>query len=258
MNLSAERIKKLLKNDTYINITVLDSVDSTNKYLKEKAILGEMEGSIVIADCQTGGRGRFTRKFFSPGGCGIYMSILLKPCFPAKDAVLITAAAAVAVAEACEFLSGKKAEIKWVNDVYIDKKKVCGILTEGAVKPDGCFDYAVLGIGINAFAPDTGFDKEIKDIAGAVFDKKEENLRNRLAAEVINRFFVYYKELDKKTFLERYREKSFVTGKEITVIKNGQMQKAVARSIDDGCRLEVEYEDKTKEYLSSGEISIKM
>ncbi len=258
MNLSADKIKKLLKNDTYINITLLDSVDSTNKYLKKKAVLGGTEGSIVIADSQTGGRGRFTRKFFSPGGCGIYMSILLKPCFPAKDAVLITAAAAVAVAEACEFLSGKKAEIKWVNDVYMEGKKVCGILTEGAIKPDGCFDYAVLGIGINAFAPDTGFDKEIKDIAGAVFNEKAENLRNRLAAEVITRFFSYYEELCAKTFLKGYREKSCVTGKEVTVIKNEKMQTAVALSIDDDCRLEVEYEDKTREYLSSGEISIKM
>lgn len=258
MNLSAAEIKNFLNDNIYVNITVLESVDSTNKFLKEKAVKGDKEGSVVIADSQTGGRGRFTRKFYSPSGCGIYMSILLKPEISARDAVLITAAAAVAVAEACEMVSGKKAEIKWVNDVYIDKKKVCGILTEGAIKPDGYFDFAVLGIGINAFLPDGGFADEIKDIAGAVFDKKEENLRNRLIAEVINRFFVYYKELDKKTFLERYKEKSFVTGKEITVIKSEQKQKAVAIGIDDDCRLQVEYEDKSQEYLSSGEISIKL
>lgn len=258
MNLSAAKIKKFLKNDTYINITVLDSTDSTNKYLKEKAVSRAVEGEAVIADTQTGGRGRFARKFHSPRGCGIYMSILLKPQIPASEAVLITSAAAVAVAEACEALCGKKAQIKWVNDVYIDYKKVCGILTEGSIKPDGCFDWAVLGIGINAFSPDGGFNDEIKDIAGAVFDKKEENLRNRLIAEVINRFFEYYKELDKKTFLESYRKRSCVTGKEITVIKNEEKTKAVAVSIDNDCRLLVEYEDKTQEYLSSGEISIKL
>lgn len=258
MDLSARKIKEYLKNDTYINITVVECVDSTNKYLKEKAVGGAKEGTVVIADTQTGGRGRFTRKFYSPSGCGIYMSILLKPQIPAKDAVLITSAAAVAVAESCEALCGKKAQIKWVNDVYIEEKKVCGILTEGSIKPDGNFDFAVLGIGINAFSPEGGFDDEIKDIAGAVFNEKTENLRNRLAAEVIDRFFDYYRDLRKKTFLDKYRERSCVTGEKINVIKNGEKIKAVALGIDNDCRLLVEYDDKTQEYLSSGEISIRL
>lgn len=258
MKLSAEKIKEFSRFGTDINITVLENVDSTNKYLKQKAVSGLNEGEIVIADSQTGGRGRFDRKFYSPSGCGIYMSMLLKPDLPASQAVLITAAAAVAVAEACETLCGKKTEIKWVNDIYINKRKVCGILTEGAVNSGGRFDWAVLGIGINAFAPDSGFDSEISDIAGAVFDKKAENLRNLLCAEVIDRFLGFYKELDKKTFLKSYCERSCVIGREITVIKNEKKEKAKALSIDESCRLLVEYQDKTQEYLSSGEISIKL
>ena len=258
MKLSAEKIKEFSSFSKDINITVLETVNSTNKYLKQKAVSGALEGEIVIADSQTGGRGRFDRKFFSPSDCGIYMSMLLKPVFPASDAVLITAAAAVAVADACEALCDKKAEIKWVNDIYIDKRKVCGILTEGAVNSKGGFDWAVLGIGINAFLPDGGFDSEISEIAGAVFDKKAENLRNRLCAEVIDRFFKFYKELDKKTFLEVYRERSLVIGREITVIKNEKSEKALALDIDDNCRLLVEFEDNSQGFLSSGEISIKL
>lgn len=258
MILSAEKITENIRDNTYINITVLESVDSTNKYLKEKTGYGAKEGEVVIADTQTGGRGRFTRKFYSPFGCGIYMSILLKPELPASDAVLITSAAAVAVAKAIESLCPKVAEIKWVNDVYINSKKVCGILTEGSVNPDGNFDWAVLGIGINAFEPDGGFDMEIKDIAGAVFDERQENLRNRLIAEVINNFFKYYKELGKKTFLNEYKERLFCLDKTVDVIRNSEKRKARALDIDDNCCLLVEYEDKTREYLSSGEISIRL
>ncbi len=258
MDLSAEKITENIRDNTYINITVLKSVDSTNKYLKAKAVEGAKEGAVIIADAQTGGRGRFTRKFHSPSGCGIYMSILLKPQMPAGNAVLITSAAAVAVAEAIETLCGKDAKIKWVNDVYVDSKKVCGILTEGVIKPDGDFDWAVLGIGINAFEPENGFDAEIKDIAGAVFDEYRENLRNRLIAEVINRFFRYYNKLEKKTFLDEYRKRSFVLGEIVDVVKNEENRKAKALDIDDDCRLLVEYEDKSKEFLSSGEISIRL
>lgn len=258
MDLSAEKITENIRDNTYINITVLKSVDSTNKYLKAKAVEGAKEGTVIIADTQTGGRGRFTRKFHSPSGCGIYMSILLKPQMPAGNAVLITSAAAVAVAEAIETLCGKDAKIKWVNDVYMNSKKVCGILTEGAIKPDGDFDWAVLGIGINAFEPENGFDAEIKNIAGAVFDEYRENLRNRIIAEVINRFYRYYNELEKKTFLDEYRKRSFVLGEIVDVVKNEENRKAKALDIDDDCRLLVEYEDKSKEFLSSGEISIRL
>ncbi len=256
MSITTENLKKYLNLD--LNVTVLKTVDSTNKYLKQKAISGEEEGSFVIAEAQTNGRGRFDRKFHSPEGGGIYMSVLLKPELSAEDAVLITAAAAVAVSEACEALSGRKAMIKWVNDIYIDRKKVCGILTEGSIKPDGCFAWAVLGIGINAFPPKGGFESDIKDIAGAVFDKEEKDIRCRLAAEVLNRFFEYYKNLGEKTFLQKYREKSFVKGKAVRVIRNGEQINATALDIDDKCRLLVEYEDSRREYISSGEISIRL
>ena len=242
-----------------LNIILLDETDSTNNYLKELARQGEEEGTVVIADRQTGGRGRYNRKFFSPQGCGIYMSVLLKPSFKPQDTILITAAAAVAVAKISEELSGKKTEIKWVNDVLIYNKKVSGILTEGSVNPqNGEFDWAVLGIGINAYLPDKGFETEIENIAGAVFDTRQKGLRNRLIASVLNCFFGFYEDISKRTFLREYKQKSLCLGKEITVINSEKRIKAKAIDIDENCRLLVEYENGLREYLNSGEVGIKL
>ncbi len=244
--------------DKNVKITVLDTVDSTNTYLKNSITTSTPEGVTVIAAAQTKGRGRLGRNFYSPSGSGIYMSILLRPDFSPENTVLITAAAAVAVCEACEALGSEQAEIKWVNDVYINSKKVCGILTEGAINPEnGSFKYAVLGIGINVFMPENDFTEELRDIAGAVFKTSSEGLRESLAAEVINRFMVYYKNLHNKTFLSEYKKRCFTVGKEVTVITADSSRSAKALDIDDSCRILVEYCDGKREYISSGEISIK-
>lgn len=257
MSLNKSDITDNLKEK--LNIILLDETDSTNNYLKELAKKGAEEGTVVIADRQTGGRGRYNRKFFSPGSCGIYMSVLLKPGFKPQDTILITSAAAVAVAKACEELSGKETEIKWVNDVLIDNKKVSGILTEGSVNTqNGEFNWAVLGIGINAYLPDKGFETEIENIAGAVFDTKMQDLRNKLITLVLNYFFGFYVDITKRTFLKEYRQKSFCLGKEITVINSEKRIKAKAIDIDEDCRLLVEYENGLKEYLNSGEVGIKL
>ena len=241
-----------------INIEYYATLSSTNSLLKQKAVL-QNEGLVIIADSQSCGRGRFDRKFHSPENCGIYMSILLKPDFGGFDATLITTAAAVAVANACDELTGKKSQIKWVNDILIDGKKVCGILTEGCINPKTKnFEYIILGIGINAFTPANGFDDEIIDIAGSVFEKFELSLKARLTALVLNNFFKFYKTLLQKNFLADYKKRNFVIGKTVNVIKNAVQRKATVISMDDDFRLLVEYQDKTREYLSSGEISIKL
>lgn len=253
-------IKTIYENLTfdYINIEYHSTLSSTNSYLKEKAIC-ENEGLVVIADNQTAGRGRFNRKFHSPENNGIYMSILLKPDFAGFDATLITTAAAVAVANACDSLTIKNSQIKWVNDVLIDGKKVCGILTEGSINPKNQnFDYIILGIGINAFTPENGFEDEIKEIAGSVFNDFDLSLKAKLTATVLNNFFSFYNNLLQKEFLADYRNKNFVIGKTVNVIKNDTKKKGTVISMDDNFKLLVEYEDKTREYLSSGEISIKI
>ena len=176
-------------NNPNVKTAYFETLPSTNAYLKEKA--EELcEGTVVIAGNQTAGRGRFARKFHSPENSGIYMSILLKPDFSGLDATYITNLAAVAVSESVEELSDRKTQIKWVNDVLIEGKKICGILTEGKIDPaTGKPNFVVLGVGINAFTPQGGFAEEIRDIAGAVFDRFDEDLKNRLTASVIDKVF---------------------------------------------------------------------
>lgn len=256
LNYTEKIYNYLTVND--IKIHHYSSINSTNIKLKEEAKNGALEGTVIIADSQFQGHGRFDRVFHSPKN-GIYMSILLRPQFSGFNATLVTTAAAVAVAKAVEDLSGKETKIKWVNDVLISGKKICGILTEGAINPETLTpDYIVVGIGINAFKPQDGFDPEIQNIADAVFDTESEDLKARLIAETINNFMNYYTKLTDKVFLECYRSRSAVIGKEITVIKNTIHYPAKALEIDNDCRLLVEYPDKSKEYLSSGEISIKL
>jgi len=253
--------KGILKNlnDKNTDVKIFKKLDSTNEFLKKNATENTATGPVVIALSQTKGRGRYNRKFFSPKGSGIYMSIFLKPTLEAEKSVLITAAAAVAVSEACEALGSRETKIKWVNDVLIDDKKVCGILTEGSIDlRSGKFQNAIVGIGVNVYRPRNDFAGEIKNIADAVFERKQSNLKNELIAEIINRFMRYYSEIEDKTFIETYRKKSAVIGKNITVLKGEKMLEAVVVDIDENCRLQVEYGNKKREFLSSGEISIRL
>ena len=254
--LNKENIKNLTKANAPIE--VLAETDSTNLYLKAKAT-NLPEGAAVIAEKQTAGRGRFTRKFHSPENCGIYMSVLLRPEIPAEDAVLITAATAVCVCEAIEQLCRKDTQIKWVNDILINSKKVCGILAESVLNPkNGTIERTVVGIGINVYEPENGFSRDIKDIAGFIENEQTENLRNRICAEIINRLLYHSRHLKERSFLADYRKRSAVIGKTVNVIGDSKTETATALEIDDNCRLLVEYPNKTRQYLNSGEISIKI
>ena len=261
--LSSQCISKYLnKNNNNFNINVYKTINSTNTAIKELAINGGKEGTVIIAEEQTEGRGRFGRKFHSPKGTGIYMSILLRPQLHSSKAFLITTATAVAVAEAIESISNKEAKIKWVNDIYCDNKKVCGILTEASFDfESGIIDHAVLGIGINVKPPEGGFTEEIKDIATSIFNDENSasaDIRSRLIAEVLNRFWSYYKNIEDKSFIEKYKSRSLLINKEINILSRNSSESAVAIEIDDECRLKVRMHDGSIRFLSSGEVSIRL
>lgn len=242
-----------------MDLCVLSSIDSTNVLVKEKANGGIPEGYTVISNGQTAGRGRFGREFFSPSGTGIYLSILLRPLHAsARQAARLTTMAAVAMCEAIRGVSGEEAQIKWVNDIYVRGKKVCGILTEASFGLEsGMLEYAVLGVGVNVYPPQEGFPGELDTIAGAVFDNTKDDMKNRLTAAFLNCFMKYYKAQDQTDYVEKYRNYSLVIGKRITVISDNRTRIADACGIDDECRLEVRYEDGTTESLAYGEISIR-
>lgn len=245
------RDKILKQTEQKINLEVYESLTSTNDLLKQKAICGAKEGTVVLALSQSGGKGRKGRSFISEKG-GIYLSILVRPRNLSFDTTLITSATAVAVSKAIEEISDKKTDIKWVNDILINGKKVCGILCESGIC--GSDSFVVVGIGINVFKPENDFDDEIKDIAACVFENEDEEILTKLTAKVIDNFFKEYNTIDNLAFLDEYRKRSVCLCKEISVY--GKTAKAL--EIDDKCRLKVEYADGKQEYLSTGEISIKL
>ena len=259
--LSEQGIRKYLRSEiTDMGISVMDAAASTNALVREKANMGAPESYVVIANEQTAGRGRLNRSFFSPKDTGIYMSLLLRPRnYSAKQAVRITSMAAVAVCEAIEAVSDEKAEIKWVNDIFVRGKKVCGILTEGSFNlENGLLEYAVLGVGINIYQPSGGFPEEISSIAGSVFQENQNDVKNRLVSEFLNRFYGYYTASCQTDYVRHYRNRSFAIGKQITLISDKEPKNAVVIGIDEECRLLVRYSDGTEHCCSSGEISIRL
>ena len=258
--LSKQGIEKALgESVSAFDVKVYRTITSTNTVLKEMAANGVGEGTVLVASEQTAGRGRMNRRFVSPSGTGLYLSILLRPKRHAGEALFITTAAAVAVAQTVEEVSGRHAGVKWVNDVFLNGKKICGILTEASLDMEsGGLEYAVCGIGVNVFPPDGGFPDEIKDIAGAVFDVRPSgDIRNRMAAGILKRFMAYYRSLPEHPFFEEYKRRSVTVGERVTVLGRGEPRSAVALAIDGECRLVVRYDDGSEEALNSGEISVR-
>lgn len=258
--ISEQSIQKYLRDsEKEFQLEVHKSVTSTNDILKKRAYDGEKEGYVVIAEEQTKGKGQLGRSFYSPMGTGIYMSMLLRPKTNFSEALNITTSAAVAVAQAIEEVSDKIAEIKWVNDIYCSGKKVCGILTEAGcnVETNG-FDYVVLGIGINVKKPEGGFPEDIKEIADALFEDADVDVRSQLIAEILKRFWHFYCNLSQKEFFEEYRSRSCVIGRKVILENGDKTEEATVLSINEDCHLMVLMEDGTSREICAGTVRLKI
>jgi len=233
----------------------LKTIDSTNTYAKN---LGKSatEDILVIADKQTAGKGRLGRNFASPEG-GIYMSLLLHPDGDAQFSLNITVMASVAVARAIEKLCNIKTQIKWVNDIYYNDKKLCGILTQGVVNPNTKkLDFAVLGIGLNLYKPKEDYPDEIKDVATYLLEKEEKDIKEKLIDAICKEFFVLYNGED-NDYIKEYKSRSLILGKIIQYEKDNNRYLARAVDITESGELVVKQEGKTV-VLNSGEIKIDM
>lgn len=253
-NFSAAGVSALLGEEAKrFDITIEETVTSTNTVLKAMAEQGEKEGKILIAREQTAGKGRLGRSFYSPKNSGLYISFLLRPSFDAKKALYITTAAAAAVSEAIDFVTGAETEIKWVNDIYYKGKKLCGILTEASIDfESGGLHYAIPGIGINV--TDTVFPEELKDVAISL--NADKTVFARLSAEIIKRFFGYYDNIGELGFLPEYRRRSFLSGKRIIFVGNEGEKTAEVLGIDERVRLVVREDNGNITRLSSGEVNL--
>lgn len=264
--LSKGSITALLPDDKSDAVYVYDSVDSTNNVLKDLSSGGAPTGTVVIADCQTGGKGRRGRSFTSPSGAGIYLSYLLRPGAGFDKISDLTSWTAVAVADAIKNAYGLDSQIKWVNDLLMNRKKISGILTEVSVEGEsGYIDTCIIGIGVNVNESLKDFPSEISEIATSISIENggKKFFRARLAAEII-------KSMDKLSsdwpdessyYLERYRGINVTAGSKITAYSlmaesgNGRMGTALA--INDDFSLKVEFADGSVSDLKSGEVSVR-
>ena len=269
---------------------IYKEIDSTNTYAKkllsQAGNLRLPDGTltqagkkyhkaIICAESQTAGRGRLGRTFISPAKTGIYISIIYAPEGGIKDPAKITAYSAVAVCRAVKELYGIECQIKWINDIYLNGKKICGILTEGFTDFEtGTIESAIIGIGINIRDNPAFEQNKVSQIAGFIETAIPDNTsvipvldtgisnkisRCKLAAHVYANVLKILEE-DSAIIISEYKKASFLLGKTIKVHpiigddKSAYMVKAI--DIDSNAGLIVELEDGSRKTLSSGEVSI--
>ncbi len=242
----------------HVSILSYDTLDSTNNEAKRQLAAGSLTDGqmlLIAAEQQTAGRGRLGRSFYSPPGTGIYMSFVFTAAASLADAVGITGAAAVAVVRAVRCLTGKAPQIKWVNDVFLEGKKICGILTEAVTSLENSrAQQIVVGIGINCATMD--FPEEIAAVAGSLGACSVR--RCALCAAVAQELWGFIQQLSARPWMEEYRAASLVLGKEILCIQGEHTFGAVAQAIDDDGGLVVRCADGSLETLHSGEISVRV
>ena len=233
-------------------VKLYGETDSTSSEARRYALSGGSSPALFIADTQSGGRGRMGRSFYSPSGAGIYMSLLLPAAETPADVILMTSAAAVAVRRAILRVTGVETGIKWVNDLYLDGRKVCGILCELLTEKN----MMIVGVGINLYP--SSFPNDISHIAGSVLHERSgEGIREALAAVVVEELMSIRSELSDGSFMEEYKKNSIVLGREIRYIENGISRAGVAVDIDGNGRLYVRDPQGQTRVLSSGEISVR-
>lgn len=233
---------------------IFKTVDSTNSFAKSLAQLGAVHGHCVISEQQTEGRGRQGKKFHSPNNQGVYISVIVRPRLSVEYALTITSCAAVAVAEAIEKVSGLQCGIKWVNDIYANGKKLCGILTEASIDVEqGGLEYAVIGIGVNV--SNTVFPKDIEGIATSIRAETGSSVsRSQLAAEILNCLEKRLDNITSQDFMDEYRKRSILIGKKIVVTQGDRSRTVECTGIDSFGKLLVKNDKGEEEALSSGTV----
>lgn len=251
--LSEKELCSFLKNDALVRI--FQKTDSTNNEAKRLAENGYFSRSVIAADMQTSGRGRLGRSFYSPERTGLYFTVTIPLNFPLEDITLLTPAAAVAVHRILSKLTDKKLFIKWVNDIYCENKKICGILAEALTDSQtNTISAVAVGIGINLSTKD--FPDDISDIASSLSIENAD--KNKIAADIANELFAFAENISAREFIPEYRASSCVTGKNIYFIQGEQKQNARALDIDEDGGLVVLLESGETTTLRGGEISVRI
>lgn len=248
-------IKSHLNNN--VKILIYDVLESSNETAKELANGGGTEFTTVIAKSQTRGKGRLGRSFISKSENGLYMSVIFRPEASPDKCTSITALASVAVLEAIKDTTDLIPSIKWVNDIYINDKKVCGILTEASFDNDK-LSYVIVGIGVNISKPENGFDAEIENIATSIFEgDAPDGYKELLCARVIDNLIYYYSRMNDNEHMEAYKSHSNIIGKEVDVYRGNEIIKGVAVDIGNNAELIVKDENGDICVFNSGEARVR-
>lgn len=223
------------------------------------AAMGAPYGTVVIADSQTGGRGRLGRTFYSPAGNGVYLSVVLRPNLRPQQLMHLTCATAVAACNAVEIAVGIHPGIKWTNDLVVNCKKLGGILTELSIKADGFVDYIIIGIGINCGQKAEDFPPEIANIATSLSLYAGQSVdRGRLAAAIIDSVAHMAEVLENAdAFLPQYRADCITLGQDISLLRGDEVRHGKALDVDKNGALIVQFADGRLETVTSGEVSVR-
>lgn len=260
IDLNKHKIKKYLEKDirNFFDIVILDEIDSTNSFLKSN-MDNFQNNTLLIANKQSKGRGRQNKSFLSKDNNGIYFSFLIKEKTDHFDPSLITIAIALLVSDTLDSIYCIDTKIKWVNDVYLNNKKVSGILSEAKYNMElKTYDYFIIGIGINA--NNEALPDEIKNLASSLFiETSMKKNKNFIIAMIANNFYTYLKqtESNRDFLIKSYKSKMLYLGKEIEVINQSKSYSAKLIGISDKGELEVIDKSGNIKYLNSGEIRIK-
>lgn len=258
--LSQAELESLIRTETAgRNIRYFDQVDSTNNEARRQAERGTPDGTLVVAELQTSGKGRRGRSWTSPPGTGIWMSLILRPDFGPEHASMLTLVAAMAVAAGIREATGLDSRIKWPNDIVLEGKKICGILTEMSTEED-CIRYVVVGIGINVNIRE--FPEEIADKATSLALVSGEQVRRAPIVDAVMRAWEHYyksfrRTLDMSLLKDEYNARLVNCEREVKVMAPAGEYGGVSRGINDGGELLVELEDGQVREVISGEVSVR-
>ncbi|MCI2057343.1 MAG: biotin--[acetyl-CoA-carboxylase] ligase [Oscillibacter sp.] len=245
------------------DICCFDEIDSTNTYAKKLALQGGIDGTVVVANCQTHGRGRMERSFQSPKDQGIYLTVLLRPTLPPERLLIVTALGAVAMCTAVERVCGVRPQIKWTNDLVINGKKVCGILTEMSLEGEsGRLQYLVMGMGLNVLQEKKDFSPEVQSVATSLkLELGRAISRPALAAAEIEEMDKLYAALQSgeiEPYLAAYRRDCVTLGKEVQLLRaDGSREHVTALDVDEMFGLVVRRDNGEITVIRSGEASVR-
>ncbi|WP_074481967.1 bifunctional biotin--[acetyl-CoA-carboxylase] ligase/biotin operon repressor BirA [Streptococcus equinus] len=243
-------LPEVISKDLKIAVTLNEKSESTQLDAKNNMDI-DKQTHLYLAPSQEQAKGRFGRQFFASKQGGIYMSLHLKPNVPFEDVKPYTLMVASSIVKAISRLTGIETEIKWVNDIYYNGKKIAGILTEAISSVEtGLITDVIIGVGINFHITD--FPDNISEKAGSLFSTQPSITRNQLITEIWNLFFT----IPEKDLIKVYKEKSLVLNKQVTFMENDCLYTGLAQDITNQGHLIVKLDDGQEKLLRSGEISL--